>query len=236
MPSKLRLCYYAALILFSGLAFFGLWTWPKTWDAVVSFLVPLEAWWTAHAAHPVLSAFMLGLVFSTGILVEVWRLVRPLLFPPEYEADVPAFLAFDSILTKSKWAKASAKNWKMLAPLVYEKSYPQEQVIENRVEHALKDAFHNLLTQGKITAWGKPDHHFPERKITETEWHSMKIDFHNREPRWHACAWTATQPSRISFIGIRLSQAQIDKVFPRSMIPRKRLKIASQNEQGSSAV
>jgi hypothetical protein len=227
MPSKLRFWYYALVTLCWVLAFFGFWTWPKSWEAAVSFLAPLETWWGGHAAHPTLAAFFLGLAAATIFIPELWRVARPHLFTEKFSKDISAAEGFNKIVSHSKRAKELVQKKLLTVPMMYESHLTPKGVMEARLRAKLADEIHDLLRAGDLTAWGTPDGRQPYQEITKEEWSDIKIDFEdpdaNRDPPFVHAVKRKRGPSGTVFgyVWIQFCSKQLYRVYPLALFPRR---------------
>ena len=120
--------------------FFGV-SLPKDWGSALSFIAPVESWWAAHAAHPLLSAFIAGLLFATVLLPEIWRVIRDHSFPSEPRPDWDLQGAVNYLRIRSQWA---------IGRIYF--SVGEDRLIEQDIDEALRDA----ASQGRISIWGRP--------------------------------------------------------------------------------
>jgi hypothetical protein len=102
---------------------------------------PVESWCAAHAAHPLLAAFLAGLLFATVLLPEIWRVLRNCSFPSEPRPDWDLRDAVNYLRIRSKWA---------IGRIYY--SVGEGRLIEEDIDEILRDA----ASQGRIWIWGRP--------------------------------------------------------------------------------
>jgi hypothetical protein len=226
MPSKFRLFYYAFIIILWALAFFGFWSWPKSWEAALTSLAPLEAWWTGHATHPTLAAFFLGLAVATSFIPELWRVLRPHLFAEKFRRDISAAQGFNKIVSHSKRAKELVRKKMLIVPMVYESHLTPKGVIEARLRAKLADEIHDLLRAGDITTWGTPNGKQPYQEIKPEEWSDIKIDFEDSDanlehPFAHAVKRKHGPSGTVfGYVWVELCSKQLYRVFPLAFFPR----------------
>jgi hypothetical protein len=141
---RLRLKYLGTAfpIVASVLSFFFDFSLPKDWGAAQKFIPPVESWWTSHAAHPVLSAFFVGLSFGVVFLPEIWRVVRDQEFPSDPRPDWDLRDAYEYMRVRSKWA---------IGRVYYNDGRP-DHLLEEDIDEAMRDA----AVQGRISIWGRP--------------------------------------------------------------------------------
>jgi hypothetical protein len=199
--------------------FFGI-SIPKNWTDAVTDLAPIEQWWGAHAAHPLLSAFLAGLALGTVLLPELWIQIKPHLFPLNPKADIAAGDAFKLLFKRSKLAHRLVKNGMLTRVVMYESHLTEPQKIGGRLRVELSDLIHNALVNGIITAWGRTDGANPELKIIAPEWGDYEIDFSPRtledSPSWVCAYKRGNDPRgrRIGYVGIRFCKKEVFAEFP----------------------
>jgi len=75
MGLKPKHFWYCVPVIGFVLSFFFGVSPPKDWGAALSFMAPAESWWAAHAAHPLLAAFLCGIIVRDSSISR--NLVRP---------------------------------------------------------------------------------------------------------------------------------------------------------------
>jgi hypothetical protein len=141
MGLKLKHFWYSVPVIGFVLSFFFGVSLPKDWGSALSFMAPLESWWTAHAAHPLLAAFFAGLLFATVLFPEIWRALRDHVFPSEPRPDWDLRGAINYLRIRSKWA---------IGRIYY--STGEDRLLEEDIEEVLRD----VASQGRISIWGRP--------------------------------------------------------------------------------
>ena len=114
---------------------------PERLGGSIELYGPSRVWWAAHAAHPLLAAFFVGLLFATVLFPEIWRVLRDHLFPSESRPDWDLRDAIDYLRIRSKWA---------IGRIYY--SAGEDRLLEQDIDEALRD----VASQGRISIWGRP--------------------------------------------------------------------------------
>jgi hypothetical protein len=162
------LWYCIPVIGFVLTFFFGI-SLPKDWASALSFMAPVETWWAVHAAHPLLAAFFVGLLFATVLLPEIWRVLRDHLLPSEPRPDWDLRDAADYLRVRSKWA---------IGHVYY--CTGEDRLLEQDIDEVFRDA----ASQGRISIWGRPGQtgvealfsRGTEIKIPSPDLQSMSLD------------------------------------------------------------
>lgn len=141
MDLKLKHLWYCVVVVGFVLSFFFGVSPPKDMGSALSFIAPIESWWAAHAAHPLLAAFFAGLCFATILIPEIWRVLKDHVFPPEPRPDWDLRDAVSYLRIRSKWA---------IGRIYY--SADKDRLIEEDIDEILRDA----ASQGRISIWGRP--------------------------------------------------------------------------------
>jgi hypothetical protein len=141
MGLKPKHFWYGVLVIGFVLSFFFGVSPPKDWGSALSFMAPVETWWAAHAAHPLLAAFFAGLLFATVLIPEIWRSVRDHAFPSEPRPDWDLRDAINYLRIRSKWA---------IGRIYY--STGDDRLLEEDIDEILRDA----ASQGRISIGGRP--------------------------------------------------------------------------------
>ena len=165
---RLRFTWYGIVGVGFLLSFFGIIQMPKDWNAAMTALAPIEAWWATHAVHPSLAAFFAGLLVGTILLPELWIEIKPHIFPPALEPDIAAGEAFKLLFESSKLAYDLVKSG-TLRPVQFESHLTEPQKIGSRLRVELADRIHNALADARIVAWGRADGSMPESQISFTD-------------------------------------------------------------------
>jgi len=150
----------------------------------------------------------------------------------EPSPDLKAVEAFNEIIDFSQWAHEHAANWRALPAVVYENSKTEYEVIERRLSQALDRELHDLLAQGKISAWGRSGPARVEDQIPREEWKSISIDFSPRTLAASAstggppdtCAFKTSsdiRERRLVYSDVRFSAEQLYARFPLTMSHRR---------------
>jgi len=84
---RFRYIWFVIVAVVFLLGFFGIWTMPKDWRSAIDVISPIESWWAAHSAHPILTAFLIGLAFSTLCLPEAIRIYREHFTRPKLDIE-----------------------------------------------------------------------------------------------------------------------------------------------------
>jgi hypothetical protein len=225
MRIKFRYITGVIIAVYTVLAFFG-WA-PKDFQSMMSLAGSIETWWVAHAAYPSLAALGVGLFFSLFLFPETLSLVRRHLFPPNYEADIDAKKACQTILERSKWAKRNARNWRDLPRVMYEESQSEKVIIERRILNVLDQEIHKLLRNERLTCWGRESlsagdfHLTPEKKIAADYWDRMEIHFSDFRDSLHTRYLSGPRNGELSFVGLRFCKKQLFGEFPLTWSVRK---------------
>ena len=224
---KLRWLWYACIALGFIATYFGLLEPAKTWKSTTMLVESMETWWSAHAVHPIASAFFAGLAVSTVLLPELCLHLKPVLFPFKPRPDISAADAFLLILARSKLRRKYAKHWKQLAPADrHESSQLESQNIKNRVEAALIRRLHTVLRSGDLKSWGCPPGGTEiEEEIPSEKWAAMEMLFEKRDVEsgavhaWHSSADPLDR--RLAYARIRFCKKQLTRIFPLSIYRQK---------------
>ena len=230
---RIRFIWYGLVAVVFVLGFFGIWNAPKDWSSTMTAIAPLETWWTAHAAHPLLAAFGAGALLGTVLLPEVLLQLKPHIFPPVQKPDIAAGDAFKLLFSRSKIARHLVKNGMLTRAVISESHLTEPQKIAGRLRVELSDRIHNELATGKLLAWGRTDGPNPERMIAFTEWQDAEIDFSPRtlesSPTWVCAYKRGNDPRgrRIAFVGVRFCRAQLEREFPLRRLKLGRTKYVS---------
>jgi hypothetical protein len=169
MGFKPKHFWYGVTVVGFVLSFFFGVSLPKDWGSALSFVAPVESWWAANAAHPLLAAFLAGLLFATVLFPEIWRVVRDHAFPPALRPDWDLREASDYLRIRSKWA---------IGRIYY--STDEDRLLEQDIDEVLRDA----ASQGRISIWGRPSQtgvealfsRGTEMKIPYSDLQSMSLD------------------------------------------------------------
>jgi hypothetical protein len=215
-----RLSWYA-LVGFGFVAsfFFGV-SMPKDWADAMIAIAPVEQWWNAHAAHPLLAAFFAGLAFGTVLIPELWIQINPHLFPLKPKPDIAAGDAFKLLFSRSKLARRLVKKGMLTRVVMYESHLTEPQKIAGRLRVELTDRIHNALADARIRAWGRLDGSRPEQEIVFTDWRDIEIDFSPRtlesSPSWVHAYKRGPDPGgrKVAYVGLRFNKAQLFREFP----------------------
>src|SRR5215470_4694310 len=113
---RLRWLWYACVALGFLATYFDLPEPAKTWKSTTMLVESMETWWSAHAAHPIASAFFAALAGSTVLLSELCLHLKPVLFPFKPKPGISARESFLPNFAPNKLKRKYAKHWKQLAP------------------------------------------------------------------------------------------------------------------------
>jgi TIR domain len=137
------------------------------------------------------------------------------------EPNLNAADGFKAILSRSKWAQALVANPDQLPEVRYEASMKSDtERIEARLKIELKRKLHDLLRLGKLTAWGRPEGHRPQRPIKPEEWDDIELGFEERDLTSRPpdiCAWRHVpdiRNRRIVYVQVHFSKSQLFGQFP----------------------
>jgi hypothetical protein len=92
--------------------------------------------------------------------------------------------------------------------------------IEARLKNELISKLHDLLRDGKLRAWGRPESQRPQRLIQPNEWDEVELRFEERDllsDPANVCAWRRVvdiRQRRISYVNVRFSSAELYSLFP----------------------
>lgn len=221
-----KLLWYSLVAAGLLASYFLNFDWPPSVGAVMAALTPVETWWAAHAANPLLSAFFVGIGFGTILLPQLWRQVRPHVFPIKLRPDISGPEGFKSVLNQSKRSKELIKKGLLTTPLRYESHLSKDEIIEGRLRKTLAREFHDLLRLGEITAWGTQDGKKPYEKILPDSWSTLEIDFSDFErsenPALHAVKnGNQSTGTAYGYVWIKFCGKELYNEFPLSWWPRK---------------
>lgn len=201
--------------------------WPPKFGVVVSALAQLESWWSAHAANPILSAFLVGVLLGTAFLPELWLQIRPHLLPLKIRPDLDGAEAFKTITLKSRRAKELVKGGLLTKPLGYESHLTELGVIEGRLRQQIENELHDLLRLGEITAFGTPDGKKPYEKIEPSNWSALSLDLSDIDrdgsPAMHAAKIDAgTGVMSYGYVWIKFCSRELYREYPLAWYPRRK--------------
>jgi hypothetical protein len=134
-----RIAYYVLLAASTVASYFGLSFLPSNWKAAEAMMDRTDTWLSVHAAHPMLFAIAIGLLFGTIIIPEGWRIFKVYAFPPEARPDWDFRDAIGYLIVKSQWAIGRAY-------------YIDGRLLEEDIYESLCDA----VAQGRVSLWARP--------------------------------------------------------------------------------
>ena len=237
MHTRAKIARWLVGAVLAALAFFSIFSFPQDWQETNDLVATTEAWWNAHAEHPALAAFIIGLLLSIVLLPGCIRVARGL-FPAKPRPDVEGGVLVNEIISNSKRAKQLVKKKLLTVPLVYETHLNEEEVTENRLLTKIVGEIRDLLMNGDITAWGTPDNKRPYQQIEPEEWSDIELTGDYRllggpRPQLHA-VYTGDSPtgSAFKYVWLRFCRKQALGHFPLASFPRKLVRNRTDDTHG----
>jgi hypothetical protein len=216
MGLKPKYFWYSITAIGFVLSFFFGVSLPKDWSSALTFMTPVESWWAAHAAHPLLAAFTAGLLFATVLIPEIWRVIKTHAFPSEPRPDWDLRDAINYLRLRSKWA---------IGRVYYTtNSTGEDRILEQEMDELLRDA----ASQERIAIWGRPAQtgvealfsRGTEIKIPSSDLQSMSLDLTTIDDSTAPSGTVLRAYSQDQYRFLRVNRREIYSEWPQAFYGR----------------